>query len=74
MVEIKQLNPDESEQIFKLPNSWVEKGKMEEKKKIALKRLKEGVSPESIARVTNLDYEEIENISKRLELPVSVKS
>lgn len=34
MEEIKQLNRDESEQIFKLPNSWVEKGKMEEKRKL----------------------------------------
>jgi hypothetical protein len=64
MEEIKQLNPDESEQILKLPNSWVEKGikegiqkgELEGKRKIALNMLKEGLSIELIVRVTNLDY------------------
>jgi predicted transposase/invertase (TIGR01784 family) len=68
MEEIKQLNSDEKEQILKLPNSWVEKGKkegiQEGLRKIALNMLKEGLSIELIARVTNLDYEEIEKISK----------
>lgn len=72
MEEIKQLNPDESEQILKLPNSWVEKGikegiqkgELEGKRKIALNMLKEGLSIELIIRVTNLDYAEIEKIMK----------
>ena len=76
MEEIKQLNPDESEQILKLPNSWVEKGikeglkvgiqkgESEGKRKIALNMLKEGLSIELIVRVTNLDYTEIEKIIK----------
>jgi predicted transposase/invertase (TIGR01784 family) len=67
MEEIKQLNSDEKEQILKLPNSWVEKGKkegiQEGMRKIALNMLKEGLSIELIARVTNLDYKEIEKIS-----------
>jgi predicted transposase YdaD len=76
MEEIKQLNSDEKEQILKLPNSWVEKGKkegiqegkregeLEGKRKIALNMLKEGLSIELIVRVTNLNYAEIEKISK----------
>lgn len=76
MEEIKQLNRDESEQILKLPNSWIEKGikqgrqegmqvgKAEERKIIARQMLKEGLSIELIAKVTNLDKAEIEEISK----------
>lgn len=74
MEEIKQLNRDEASQILKLPNSWIEKGiekgiqkgKLEEKRKIALEMLKEGLSIEMIARVTNLDCEEVEKLGKGL--------
>jgi predicted transposase/invertase (TIGR01784 family) len=70
MEEIKQLNRDESEKILKLPNSWVEKGKeegiKEGKRAIALNMLKEGLSIELIKKVTNLDYAEIEELSKQL--------
>jgi hypothetical protein len=66
MAEIKQLNQEESEQILKLPNSWMEKGMQEEKRKIALQMLKEGLSVEIIARITELDYEEIEAIKRNL--------
>ncbi|WP_066255433.1 Rpn family recombination-promoting nuclease/putative transposase [Neobacillus drentensis] len=70
MEEIKQLNQDELKQILKLPNSWVEKGKKEGikegKRKIAINMLKEGLSIELIVRVTDLDYAEIEEISKQL--------
>jgi predicted transposase/invertase (TIGR01784 family) len=94
MEEIKQLNPEESKQILKLPNSWMEKGlkkglekglekglqeglnkglqegkqegKQEEKRKVALEMLKEGLSIQLIARITELDFEEIENISKTI--------
>lgn len=62
MEEINQLNRDEASQILKLPNSWIEKGI--EKGKIALEMLKEGLSIEMIARVTNLDYEEIEKMRR----------
>lgn len=55
MEEIKQLDQNEAEQIFKLPNSWREKGKQEvikeglergrneEKKKVAIEMLNEGL-------------------------------
>jgi hypothetical protein len=86
MEEIKQLNPEESKQILKLPNSWMEKGlkkglekglqeglnkglqvgKQEEKRKVALEMLKEGLSIQLIARITELDFEEIEDISKTI--------
>lgn len=78
MEEIKQLDREESGQILKLPNSWVEKGKKEGIKegikkgelkgirKVALNMLKEGSSIEFIVRVTNLDYSEIEEISKQI--------
>lgn len=70
MEEIKQLDREESEQILKLPNSWVEKGKKEGElegiRKVALNMLKEGSSIEFIVRVTNLDYSEIEEISKQI--------
>ena len=63
-------NQDESKQILKLPNSWVEKGKKEGeldgKREIAINMLKEGLSIELIVRVTNLDYLEIVELSKRL--------
>ncbi|KEF37246.1 hypothetical protein M670_03492 [Schinkia azotoformans MEV2011] len=68
MEEIKQLDRGEAEQILKLPNSWIdkgiergiEKGKIEEKKKIALEMLKEGLSIDLIVKVTHLSNEEIE--------------
>jgi predicted transposase/invertase (TIGR01784 family) len=78
MEEIKQLNQEESKQIFKLPNSWIEKGlqeglqkglqkgRQEEKRKIALEMLKEGFSNQLIARMTKLEYEEIESLRKTL--------
>lgn len=70
MEEIKQLNQDESEQILKLPNSWMEKGiqkeMQEEKRKIAFHMLKEGMSIEIIARITELDYEEIKALKRNL--------
>lgn len=43
MEEIRQLNQDEAEQIFRLPNSWrdmgIEEGKYEEKRNVALEML-----------------------------------
>jgi hypothetical protein len=68
MEEIKQLNPEESKQILKLPNSWMEKGeqrgKQEEKRKIALGMLNEGLTIQLIAKFTELGYEEIGNLRK----------
>jgi hypothetical protein len=78
MEEIKQLNQEESKQIFKLPNSWMEKGlqeglqkglekgKLEEKRKIALEMVKEGLSTQLIARITKLNKEEIEALRKNI--------
>lgn len=82
MEEIKLLNQEESKQIFKLPNSWMEKGlkkgvqeglqkgklegRIEEKRKIALEMLKEGLSTQLIARITKLNNEEIETLRNNL--------
>jgi predicted transposase YdaD len=74
MKEIKQLDHQESEQIFKLPNSWREKGIAEgiqkgraegiqkEKRQTALEMLREGLSVELIAKVTKLSHNEIEDL------------
>ena len=68
MEEIKQL--EEAEQIFKLPNSWKEKGiqegKIEEKRQIAYDMLKEGLSIDLIEKITKLGRNEIEEIMKTL--------
>ncbi|ASN06461.1 RpnC/YadD family protein [Virgibacillus necropolis] len=66
MEEINQLSQDESERILKLPNSWREKGIQEEKEKIALEMLKEGLSIELIAKVTHLGLDEIEELKRKL--------
>lgn len=74
MEEIKQLDQIESDQIFKLPNSWREKGlkegliegKMQEKRQVALEMLKEGLKMELIAKITKLDQKEIEELMKSL--------
>lgn len=64
MEEIKQMN--DAEEILKLPNSWEEKGRTEEKREIAREMLKEGATIEFIAKVTQLDKEKIESIKKQL--------
>lgn len=70
MEEIKQLNQQESEQIFKLPNSWREKGIAEgihkEKRQTAIEMLREGLSIELIAKVTKLSRNEIEDLKGTL--------
>lgn len=82
MEEIKQLDHDEAKQIFKLPNSWrekgieqgieigieegIEKGLHEGKRKVAFEMLKEGVAVEFIAKVTGLDIAEISDLKKML--------
>ncbi|AGK53596.1 transposase [Bacillus sp. 1NLA3E] len=78
MEEIKQLDQHESDQIFKLPNSWREKGlkeglqeglkegKMQEKRQVALEMLKEGLNIELIAKITKLDQKEIEELKRNL--------
>ena len=63
MKEIKQLDKNEAEQIFELPNSWRDKGRKEGKQegiemgiqKVAIEMLKKGLSIELIAEVTKLD-------------------
>lgn len=77
MEEIQQLNRDESEQILKLPNSWREKGQKEgikvgqkeghkeAQRKIAYNMLKEGMPFELISKLTSLEFDEIEEISKQ---------
>ena len=53
-----QLDQQEAERIFELPNSWRDKGrqegKSEEKRSIALAMLKEGASIEFIERLPSL--------------------
>ena len=70
MEEIKQLDNEEAEQIFKLPNSWREKGlkegKMEEKRQIALEMLKEDLSVELVSKITKLTRDEIEELKKKI--------
>lgn len=67
--EIKHL--DESGEILKMPIKWeekgIEKGKMEEKRENVLAMLEEGLSIDLIARVTQLDKKEIENIKENLK-------
>lgn len=67
MEQIKHI--DEMDEILKLPISWeekgIEKGKEEEKRKIASEMLKEGLPIEVIVKVTHLDKEEIEVLKKK---------
>ena len=73
MKEINEL--DNAEEIFKLTNSWeekgiekgIEKGKRAEKRKIALEMLKEGSSVDFVAKVTKLDIDEIEEMKAQLK-------
>lgn len=66
MEEIKQV--DEADDILKLPISWeekgIEKGKKDERRKIALEMLKEDLPIEVIARITHLDKVEVEMLKK----------
>lgn len=70
MDEIKQLDQQEAERIFELPNSWRDKGRKEGrqeglkegKKQIAVEMLKEGLPIELIVKVTKLDRKEIEDL------------
>jgi leucyl-tRNA synthetase len=68
MEEIKLLNKNESAQVLKLPNSYREKGEkegeQESRKKVAHNMLKEGISLELITKFMNLEYAEIEELSK----------
>ena len=67
MEEIKQLDKNEAEQIFELPNSWRDKGRKEGKQegiqegiqKVAIEMLKKGLPIELISEVTKLDEKEI---------------
>ena len=59
MEEIRQLDKNEAEQIFELPNSWRDKGRKEGKQEVAIEMLKKGLSIELIAEVTKLDEKEI---------------
>ncbi|WP_075980741.1 RpnC/YadD family protein [Bacillus massilinigeriensis] len=78
MEEIKQLNPNEAEQIIELPNSWREKGreegriegrkegKFEAKIEDAREMLKEGLAVDLIAKITKLNLKEIEELKKTI--------
>jgi len=67
MAEMRQM--DNAEEFMKLPNSWeergIEKGKIEEKKDIALEMLKENLPVKTISKVTGLDQKEIEELQKQ---------
>jgi predicted transposase YdaD len=70
MEEIKQLDKNEAEQIFELPNSWRDKGRKEGMQegiqKVAIEMLKKGLSIELIAEVTKLDEKEIFDLKATL--------
>ena len=52
MEEIKQLDQDEAEQIFELPNSLRNKGRNEGIRNVALEMINKGLLIELIAEVT----------------------
>jgi len=64
MEEIQKL--DNAEDFMKLPNSWerrgLEKGKMEEKQKMAIRLLEKGLPVELIEEVTDLSQQEIKKL------------
>ena len=62
MEEIKQL--DNAEEIMNLPNSWEERGIKKEKRNIALKMLKKGLSEEVILDLANIGRAELEELKK----------
>lgn len=64
MEKVKKM--DESEEILDLPISWEEKGKIQEKRNIAIEMLKEGIPIEMISKITHLDKDEIEKMRKTL--------
>jgi hypothetical protein len=66
MEEIKQLDKNEAEQIFELPNSWRDKGRKEGIQEVALEMLKKGFSIEVITDVTKLDEKEILDLKRTL--------
>lgn len=79
MEEIKHLQPQETEGILKLPNSWIERGikrgmkqgmkqgMKKSSKRIASNMIKKGYTEESIASLTELSVEEIRNIKQELD-------
>lgn len=66
MEEVKQM--DDAEKIMKLPISYeekgIEKGKEEESRRVAKEMIKEGLSIDVIAKVTQLDMEKLEKLKK----------
>jgi hypothetical protein len=49
-----------------LRNSWRDKGRQEEKRKIAIELLKEGLPTELVTKVTKLDRNEVEKLVKTI--------
>ncbi|RWR11862.1 transposase [Siminovitchia fortis] len=64
MEEVKKL--PEADEIFELPISYEEKGKLEGKREVARRMLNKGLSVNLIAEVTQLNKEEIEKLRKEL--------
>ncbi|MEC2341183.1 transposase, partial [Weizmannia sp. CD-2023] len=81
MENIKMLDPDEAEQVLKLPNSYFdrgykkgkEEGREEERKEllqtipIAIKMLLAGMDLQLIVEKTGLSQTEVEKIKQQLE-------
>ncbi|MEC2224179.1 transposase, partial [Weizmannia sp. CD-2023] len=77
MENIKMLDPDEAEQVLKLPNSYFDrgykKGREEERKEmlqtipIAIKMLLAGMELQLIVEKTGLTQTEVEKIKQQLE-------
>ncbi|ASK62271.1 hypothetical protein CFK37_08910 [Virgibacillus phasianinus] len=56
---------DDKDEILNQPISWEEKTKKEEKRKIATELLREGLSSDVIARVTDLEQEEVRALNNQ---------
>ncbi|MED4901971.1 transposase, partial [Weizmannia sp. CD-2023] len=77
MENIQMLDPDEAEQVLKLPNSYFDrgykKGREEERKEmlqtipIAIKMLQAGMELQLIVEKTGLIQTEVEKIKQQLE-------
>ncbi|UZH06081.1 Rpn family recombination-promoting nuclease/putative transposase [Heyndrickxia coagulans] len=75
MENIKNLEPEEAEQILRLPNSYFDRGyekgkevgKQEAAKTIAVKMLSEQVGVKFIEKITGLSQQEISALKKQLE-------
>ena len=71
MENIKMLDPDEAEQVLKLPNSYFDrgykKGREEERERLIINLLKNRVDVKVIAQASGLSEDEIMKIKRQIE-------